>query len=54
MRYNLACYECQLGNLNQAREHLKQAFALKGGSDLRADSISDPDLEPLWQSIKLI
>ena len=48
MRYNLACYECQLGNLDQAREHLKKAFALKGGSDLRAGSLSDPDLKPLW------
>jgi len=28
MRYNLACYECQLGRLEQAKEWLKKAFAL--------------------------
>src|SRR5215467_6815169 len=26
MRYNLACYECQLGNLDQARAWLEKAY----------------------------
>jgi len=27
MRYNLACYECQLGRLEQAKMWLEKAFA---------------------------
>src|SRR5271155_3948090 len=30
MRYNLACYECQLGNLEAACACLREAFALPG------------------------
>jgi predicted Zn-dependent protease len=30
MRYNLDCYECQLGRLEKAKEWLKKAFALSG------------------------
>ena len=48
MRYNLACYECQLGNLPAARDWLERAFALDGGSQLKRQSLDDPDLEPLW------
>ena len=48
MQYNIACYECQLGNLNQAREHLDAAFALSGGLYLRPRSLDEPDLAPLW------
>ena len=44
--YNLACYECQLGNLGAARARLKRAFHLDKGCRLTA--LDDPDLEPLW------
>ena len=44
--FNLACYECQLGNLAGAKAKLEQAFALNG--DLRTMALEDPDLEPLW------
>ncbi len=47
MRYNLACYECQLGNLDAACERLRQAFALPGGKEYRTTGQSDPDLAPL-------
>ena len=30
--YNLACHECQLGNLDEARARLKRAFELEPGS----------------------
>jgi tetratricopeptide (TPR) repeat protein len=43
--YNLACYECQLGNLDKAMEWLGQAF--DQGTHLRAMAMVDPDLEPL-------
>lgn len=47
MRYNLACYESQLGNLDQAAEWLRQALALPGSTDLKALARQDPDLAPL-------
>jgi len=49
LRYNLACYECQLGNLPKAQEWLDQAFALGGGAELRKSALEDPDLSPLWK-----
>lgn len=47
VHYNLACYECQLGNHQKAVFHLKQAFALPGGEELRASCGNDPDLAPI-------
>ncbi len=44
--YNLACYDCQLGELSSAKEHLKKAFELQ--PKYRAMALDDPDLEPLW------
>lgn len=53
--YNLACYCCQLGNLNEARTWLKKAFATEEGDDLREQrrkmAMADPDLQPLWGEI---
>ena len=51
IRYNLACYECQLGNLPKAKEWLAQAFARAKGGALKRQALDDPDLEPLWQHI---
>jgi tetratricopeptide (TPR) repeat protein len=50
MRYNLACYECQLGNLKRARDWLEKAFQMPNGSELRLAAVQDPDLQPLWTS----
>jgi tetratricopeptide (TPR) repeat protein len=54
--YNLACYACQLGRLPEARDWLKQAFAIaqKAGSlpAVRALALDDSDLEPLWHEIR--
>jgi len=44
--YNLACYECQLGNLETAKNYLKQAFKID--SSWRVAALHDPDLQPLW------
>jgi Flp pilus assembly protein TadD len=52
--YNLACYECQLGNLPQARDLLRQAFKLGNSTELKNMSLQDPDLEPLRPEIKLL
>ncbi len=51
MRYNLACYECQLGRLEQARDWLQKAFALGGAKEMKLAALDDPDLEPLWKDI---
>ncbi len=43
--YNLACYECALGYLESAREHLEHSFTLD--KKFREFAKTDPDLEPL-------
>ena len=45
-KYNLACYECQLGNLASAKNYLKQAFEIDPSWRLQA--WRDEDLKPLW------
>ena len=52
MRYNLACYECQLGRLDKAKEWLEKAFNLGDAKGLKMAALDDPDLEPLWQSLR--
>lgn len=52
--YNLACYECQLGNLPQARDLLREAFKLGDAAQLKRMSLRDPDLEPLRPEITLL
>jgi Flp pilus assembly protein TadD len=51
IRYNLACYECQLGRLEQARQWLEKAFALGDGRKMKLAALDDPDLQPLWKEI---
>ena len=43
--YNMACYECRLGNLDLARAHLDRSFQLD--KKFRQFARTDPDLEPL-------
>ncbi len=50
MRYNLACYEAQLGHLDIARHWLDAALALPGSDELRAAAVNDPDLAPLREN----
>jgi tetratricopeptide (TPR) repeat protein len=52
MRYNLACYECQLGRLAQARSWLRQAFVLGDKKKMKLVALSDPDLKPLQREIE--
>lgn len=52
IRYNMACYACQLGNQDEAWEWLKDAVDLAGGAKtVRLMALEDPDLEPLWPEI---
>jgi thioredoxin-like negative regulator of GroEL len=52
IRYNLACYECVLGNMSQARLHLAGAFNLAHNQNCtdewKSRMLGDPDLKPLW------
>jgi predicted Zn-dependent protease len=43
--YNLACYEAALGNIDQARAHLKVSFAMD--KSLKDYARTDPDLKSL-------
>jgi predicted Zn-dependent protease len=45
--YNLACYECMLGNLDCARTHLEKSVQLD--KKFRDYAKSDPDLKPLHE-----
>ncbi len=51
MRYNLACYECQLGRLEQAKNWLEKAFKLGDAKAMKLAGLDDPDLQPLWRDI---
>jgi predicted Zn-dependent protease len=47
--YNLACYECMLGQLAAARQHLDKSFQLD--KKFRDYAKTDPDLEPLREKV---
>jgi len=51
MRYNLACYECQLGRLEQAKHWLEKSFELGDARAMKLAALDDPDLQPLWKQI---
>ena len=51
IRYNLACYACRMGNLEEARGWLKKAIGLVGVDTIKAMACSDLDLETLWSEI---
>lgn len=45
--YNLACYACQLGELEIAATQLRRAMKLLGRDQVREMALHDADLEPL-------
>ena len=49
IQFNLACHEAQMGNLDQAKTHLKRATEIDAKFKLMA--LKEPDLEPLWSSL---
>jgi len=46
-RYNLACYSCQLGKIDEARHWLEHACALGNEQEVRKLASADKDLAPL-------
>ncbi len=51
MRYNLACYECQLGRLDEAWAWLEKAFKLGDAKATTLMALEDADLKPLWKRL---
>lgn len=49
IHFNLACHECVLGNLREARRRLSEAIAIDEG--LQPMALHEKDLEPLWDSL---
>ena len=52
MRYNLACYECQLGNTSAAMVWLGKALELGDRQQIRLMALDVPDLVPLRTEIE--
>ena len=50
--YNLACYECQLGNHKAALKWLRKALAAGPARQIRSMALDDRDLQPLWPQIR--
>jgi predicted Zn-dependent protease len=52
MRYNLACYECQLERPGEALRWLREAMGLaEEPADVKQMALGDVDLQPLWGEI---
>lgn len=51
MPYNLACYSCQMGNLEEARAWLKKSVSLVGSGTIKRMASTDPDLHELREEI---
>jgi predicted Zn-dependent protease len=52
IRYNLACYACQLGDGEGAWRWLEKSMALTDPDEVKKMALNDPDLEPLRAQIK--
>ncbi len=51
LHFNLACYHCLLGDLEETKTRLRQACQLS--EELKASALDDPDLKALWASWNL-
>ena len=49
VHYNLACYECLLGNVAAAKERL--AIACRMDAQWKQTALDDPDLKSMWNQI---
>ncbi len=50
--YNLACYECQLGDFPAARGWLRRAMTLRKPVEVKVQALADIDLAPMWKEIQ--
>ncbi len=49
--FNLACYACQMDQLDMARHWLQKAMMSGQPSAIRKMALADPDLQALWPEI---
>ena len=49
IKYNLACYFCQTGDVRTAKSYLKKALEID--LNWRLAALEDEDLKPLWESL---
>jgi hypothetical protein len=49
--YDLACYACQLEQLDEGRRWLRKACRLGEGQEIKSLALADPDLKTLWPEI---
>jgi len=49
--FNLACYACQLQQLDTARQWIKRAGEIGDAKTIRVMALADEDLKPLWAEI---
>lgn len=52
--FNLSCYACQMRQLDTARDWLRRAMTVGGREKVKQMALKDPDLEPLWDEIRLL
>ena len=50
--FNLACYACQMRQLETARKWLQRAARIGGKLTIQRMALAEPDLEPLWPEIR--
>jgi tetratricopeptide (TPR) repeat protein len=50
--FNLACYACQMQQLDEAREWLGQAVKVGGREHIKKMALADEDLKALWAEIE--
>jgi tetratricopeptide (TPR) repeat protein len=51
--YNMACYACQMGRLDEAKSWLRRAMALGNSKVVKNWARNDPDLAPLRHALRL-
>lgn len=51
IQFNLGCYACQMGNLEESKRRVEAAISLD--EKYRAMALDDQDLEPLWDETLL-
>ena len=49
--FNLGCYHCQLGETEKGWDCVKNAVEID--PEYKKLAVSDPDLEPFWDTMKM-
>jgi tetratricopeptide (TPR) repeat protein len=50
--YNLSCYACQMGQMEEARQWLRRALSRGDKATIKTMALADPDLKALWPEVK--